>query len=370
MKILYITSVFDVKGGSEIYCRDIISELLKRGHEVALVTSSLHRIEGVPTLQLPRVGHNALYKFEAPFALPKVLKFAREFKPDIIQSHSNCFMGLLGHFVKKELKVPHILLIELISSINPNLHSKAIHSSEKILLPKLNYDYLVTWTENIKNRFLIPWGIPEEKITISSAAINTDSYDMNLEGTEIREKYGKNLIISMKTLWKQNVLGLEYIVKAMKYVSAKYPEWKYIIFGDGKEKQRLIELVKQLHLEKNVLFGGHVYSPDAKKVLAATDISPHSFVYEFSTSISLLENMAMGKPCVVTDIGAVKEFVRDTGLIVKPYDEKAIAESIITLIKNPVLRKKLGKKARELVEKEYSIKKTVDHLENLYWNLV
>lgn len=366
MRILYITSVFGPKGGSEIYCRDIVKEMLRRGHEVALVTSSLHEIDGITKCQLPRFGHDALYKFEAPFALPRVLKFAKEFKPNVVQSHSNCFMGLLGHYVKKELNIPHVLLIELISSINPNSHAKAVHLSERILLPRLNYDYLVTWTKHIKNKFLISWGIPGKKIVLSPAAINTNDYDVNLGGNEIRKKFGKKLIVSMKTLWKQNVLGLEYIVKAMNYVSKKHPDWTYVIFGDGVEKRRLVDLVKKLNLEKNVKFGGHIYSPDAKKVLAATDISPHSFVYEFSTSVSLLENMAMSKPCVVTDIGAVKEFVKDSALIVEPYNAKALADGINTLIEDVELKKAFGKKARKLVEEEYSIKSTVDRLEQLY----
>lgn len=370
MKILYITSVFAKKGGSEIYCRDIIQELLNRGHEVAIVTPSLYRIESVPTLQLPRFGHDAMYKFVSIIALPKVLKFAKEFNPDVVQTHSNCFMGILGHFVKKELKIPHILLIELISSINPTLNGKIVHASERFILPRLNYDHLVTWTEHIKQKFLIPWNIPEKKIVIIPAAINTKNYDIKLTGKKIKKQYGSKLIVSMKTLWKQNVLGLEYIVKAMKYVSEKYPDWKYVIFGDGKDKKQLEDLVKELKLEKYVLFGGHVWSGGTKEVLAATDISPHSFVYEFSTSISLLENMAMAKPCVVTDIGAVKEFAENSALIVEPYNEKAIAKAIIVLIEDPLLRKEFGKKARELVEEKYSIKSTVNALERLYNNLL
>ncbi len=366
MKIFYLTSVLGDSGGSEIYTRDLIRELIKRGHEVMVCTPNPYKVKGAKMVFLPKAGHHGLWKFEAPFSYKKALKAAREFKPDIIQSHSNSMMGLIGHKLKKKLKIPHVLLIELLSSQNANIHTRFIHVTERILLPKINYDKLIVWTEQMKQKFLLPWGIKEEKIEVMPAAINLENYPLNTSGKEITKKYGKHLITSIKTLWGTNVKGLKPIVKAMKIVGKKHPDYKYVIFGGGTERLELKEFVKKQGLEEKVIVAGLINPKDCKKVWAATEIAPHGFVYEFSTSISLLEYMAMGKACVINDIGNVKPFVGDAAVVVKSNTERAMAEGIIKLIENQKLRKSLEKKARKRVEDLYSIKASVNTLEKIY----
>jgi len=366
MKIFYITSVLGDVGGSEIYTRDLLKELIRRGHELFIFTTCNYELNGAEMFHTKTFGHHAFHKFQGPLFTGKAIKEAKKFKPDIIQSHSNSLMGFIGHNIKKKINVPHVLLIELISSQNKNIHTKTIHETEKFMLPKLNYDKLVLWTENMKNKYAIPWGIPEKKIKVIPAAINTKNYNINADGKEINKKYGKHLISSIKTLWKTNALGLEYIIKAMKEVNEIHPEYKYVIFGGGLEQPRLEKMVKEMKLTDSIEFTGYVKPELCEKIAAATTVAPHSFVYEFSTSISLLEFMAWGKANVVTDMGSVKEFVGDAALIVKPENEKAMAKGIIELIENKKLRKELEKKARKRVEEKYSIKSTVDELEKIY----
>jgi len=366
MKIFYITSVLGDIGGSEIYTRDLLKELMNRGHELFVFSTSDYELDGAEMFRTKNFGHHAFHKFQGALFVRQALKQAEKFKPDIIQSHSNSLMGWIGHEIKNKLNIPHVLLIELISSQNKNIHTKTIHSMEKFLLPKLNYDKLVLWTENMKYRYAIPWGIPEKKIQVIPAAINTLNYNVKGDGKEINKKYGKYLISSIKSLWETNAIGLEYIIKAMKTVKEIHPEYKYVIFGGGLEQQRLEKMVKEMNLSDVIEFTGYVKPELGEKIAAATTVAPHSFVYEFSTSISLLEFMAWGKANVVTDIGSVKEFVGNSALVVKSENEKAMAKGIIELIENRKLRKELEKKARKRVEEKYSIKSTVDELEKIY----
>src|SRR3989344_9100001 len=356
MRIFYITSVLGESGGSEIYVRDIIREMAKRGHQVCVATTEPFKFheKNVEVFGMPVWGHHALHKFTAPFFYGGVVKKAQEFRPDVVQSHSNSMMGLMGDRVAAKLKVPHSLLIEMISDKNTNIHTKTIHAVEKFLLPKLKYDKVVVWTENMKKKFLLPWRIYEKRIAVIPAALNSANYEMNSSGAGIRKKYGTNLIVSIKTLWSTNVLGLTYVVRAMKYVKKKYPEWKYLCVGPG-DSSLLKKIAKEEGVEDVVLFPGSVTEQEKKQFWAATDIAPHSFVYEFSTSISLLEYMAMGKACVITDIGAVREYVKDAALIVKAEDPEAMGKGIIKLIEDKGLRESLGKKARKLFLDEYSI---------------
>ncbi len=371
MKILYITSVLGNIGGSEIYCRDVIREMLRRGHKVLVFSTEPYdfKHENAEVMQLPVFGHHAFHKFTAPLFYGRVLKKAREFKPDLVQSHSNCFMGWIGDRVKKELKVPHVLLIEMISSDNRKLHGKTIYHCEKFLLPKLHYDKIIVWTENMKNKFLRKWGIKEERIEVVPAALNAENYNLKETGKKIREKYGENLIVSVKSLWTTNVLGLSYIVRAMKYVKKKHPEYKYLIAGPG-DGSMLEKIAKEEGVEDVVKLIGSVNDSVKRELWAATEIAPHSYVYEFSTSISLLEFLALGKANVITDVGAVREYLKDAALIVRAEDPKAMGDGINKIIEDKALRKSLEKKARKLFEEEYSIKSTVERLEKIYSGLL
>lgn len=369
MRIFYVTQAIGDWGGSEIYSRDIVRELMKRGHDVFVFTFSSWNYPDMKMHRVPVFGHHAFYKFEMPFFSGDAIKLAKGFKPDIVHSHGGPLVGIMGHLIKKKLGIPHVGLNEAIISINRNVHGKVVFQIEKFFIPKLNYDRIIVWTNNMRNKFLIPWGIDQRKIEVIPAALNLDSYDPSIDGSEIRKKYGEHLITCVKTLYFLNGKGLEYVVRAMKIVSKKHPEYRLLIFGEGTHRSILEELVKKLGIEKYVELPGGVPPEVYKKVCAVTDVAPHSFVYEFSTSVSLLEYMAMGRPCVVTDIGSVREFVGDSTLIVKPEDPEDMAKGIIKLIENPKLREILGKKARKRVEERYSIKASVDAIEKIYEGL-
>jgi glycosyltransferase involved in cell wall biosynthesis len=367
MRIVYITSVLGDVGGSEIYCRDIIKGLAAKGHELLVASTEKYKFKekNIELMHLPVVGHHAFFKFEAPFFSLSVLRKAREFNPDIIFAHSNSMMGIIGHYLKQRLNKPFVLLIELISSVNRNIHTKLIHLTEKIFLPRLNYDKIIIWTEHMKQNFLLPWGIKKERIKVIPASLNLDNYPLHVDGRKVNEKYGKHLITCIKSFWGTNTEGLTYVAKAMKYVKEKHPEYKCLMFGWGEGKKRLEKLSEKLELKDTIIFPGPCTPQECREIWAATEIAPHSYVYEFSTSISLLEYLAMGKACVVTGIGAVKELVKDAAVVVEAKDGKKIAEGINYLIENPKKRKELERKARKLVEQNYSNEIAVERIEKI-----
>jgi len=70
----------------------------------------------------------------------------------------------------------------------------------------------------------------------------------------------------------------------------------------------------------------------------------------------LLEAMAMEKAIVTTNLGFIKEIVKDSVIMVKPYSPEEIIKAVNKLIKDEKLRKKLGEKARQIVTKNYNQK--------------
>jgi glycosyltransferase involved in cell wall biosynthesis len=220
----------------------------------------------------------------------------------------------------------------------------------------------------MKEKFLLPWKIEESKIEVIPAALELSNYDLSVKGDRIKKKYGENLIVSIKSLWSQNVKGLAFVVEGMKYVKEKHPDWKYLVIGPG-DPSPLKKIAKENGIEDVVLFPGPIPNNEKLEYWQATDIAPHSFVYEFSTAISFLEFLAMGRPNIITEVGAVREYVKEAAYIVKAEDPKAMGEGIIKLIEDKKLRDDLGKKARKLFEENYSIQSTVIKLENIYSGL-
>ena len=89
-------------------------------------------------------------------------------------------------------------------------------------------------------------------------------------------------------------------------------------------------------------------------------------------SNSLLEAMAAKKAVVATDVGGNAEALvhKESGILIPARDADALARSISKLIEDENLRKELGEKARERIEKYFSIERMVQTLESLYESLL
>ena len=96
---------------------------------------------------------------------------------------------------------------------------------------------------------------------------------------------------------------------------------------------------------------------DIRSLLKAIDIYVCTSKNE-SSPLSVWEAMSMEKAIVSTDVGDVKKFVNDgvNGLIVKVGNTNKLAKSIKKLIEKPKLRKKFGKKSRQIAKKKLNIK--------------
>lgn len=83
---------------------------------------------------------------------------------------------------------------------------------------------------------------------------------------------------------------------------------------------------------------------------------------------AVMEYMALGKPVVATDSGGTKELVQHnvTGLIVPPGDPELLADSIMRLLDDPLLAKKMGQAGRERIEQVFSKEKMATTFLKLY----
>jgi len=106
---------------------------------------------------------------------------------------------------------------------------------------------------------------------------------------------------------------------------------------------------------------------DVHECLAALDLFVLPSLHEGMGRV-LLEAMAVGCPVVATRVGGIPDIVEDgtTGLLVPPRDERALAEAILTLLRDRSRRAAYGEAARRHVDGRFDVETMVRSVERLY----
>jgi len=113
------------------------------------------------------------------------------------------------------------------------------------------------------------------------------------------------------------------------------------------------------------------YRNDAPAFAAASDVVALTTTIPEGLPRSVLEAMCRGRPCIVTNIGGQAELVVDgeTGLTVPVGDPVAIADAIARLQRDPMLRARMGRAARERIARHFHIRQTIAETLALYRGL-
>ena len=161
------------------------------------------------------------------------------------------------------------------------------------------------------------------------------------------------------------VKGHAHLITAATTVCASHPGTVFLLIGDGPERVKLQQMVKELGLEKNVLFLG--CREDVPELLACCDLSVLASESEALPN-SVLETMAAGLPIVATRVGGITEVVQDgvNGVLVPPNNAEALARAISRLLRNPECAAKLGSVAQERVRRDFSFQRLISQTKQLY----
>lgn len=156
---------------------------------------------------------------------------------------------------------------------------------------------------------------------------------------------------------------------AARIVHARIPKSRFLLVGGGttRDNPALAALLKKYQLDESVLALGELR--DIPALLNAIDVYVSSSRAEgFPNAVG--EAMACGVPCVVTDVGASRELVGDTGVVIQRASEQALADAIIEIATlSSSQRHKLGETARERIIRQYSTEQCVSAYADLYASL-
>jgi GalNAc-alpha-(1->4)-GalNAc-alpha-(1->3)-diNAcBac-PP-undecaprenol alpha-1,4-N-acetyl-D-galactosaminyltransferase len=156
-------------------------------------------------------------------------------------------------------------------------------------------------------------------------------------------------IVSMGRLVESK--GFDVLIKAFMRSSAKNPDWKLLLLGDGPERAKLESLSRELGISDRCIFAGAVSKPGP--LLAQAEIFALASRME-GFPMSLVEAMVCGLPVVCTkyspDTSEIVEHGVD-GLLVDVDDEIGFSKALDQLMSNNDLRERMSHKAKELTQR-------------------
>lgn len=210
--------------------------------------------------------------------------------------------------------------------------------------------------------------IPKERVRVVPNGLE-DKFGAGRNGVG---KGDRRTVLFLSTLMKEK--GTLDLLKAMPAVKRQIPDVRVVFAGEwyrSSDQERAEELVRELCLESQVEFVGSVAPPRKYEALRAADV----FVlpsYNEGQPFALLEAMSASLPVVTTNVGGVMDTVVDgaNGFLVQPGDITGIAERICEVLKDEVLRLRLGEASRQRFVEELSFERFAERMRGVFEELL
>lgn len=157
------------------------------------------------------------------------------------------------------------------------------------------------------------------------------------------------------------------MLDAFALVIKAHPETVLVIVGEGEERDNIDKHIQGLGLEDKVIMPG--YEPQPQQYLALMDIFLLSSLSE-GTSMTLLEAMSLGKPCVVTDAGGNKEVIANAknGIVTKNDNADEFSQAILKLVDDKALLDQYSATSQQRFGRLFDVTIMVKRFSDFYKN--
>lgn len=383
MKILRIVSSSYEQGGVENGIVLTNKILRARGHEVKTVASDYRpdmphfgdwEFAHIPERGVSKII-NGTWNFSAHAVTKKAL---REFQPDVVLLHTlsqptpSVLVLLKNYPTVYFIHGPEIFIKKLLPWSLPKDAYKHgnFERSDLTVYGKLRFYYF---------RYVLG-ALYKTGLRNVDQIIALSSYTKKILLDEgYKAKYipnGAKLRSAKSTLHKKPVIlyvgrlekfkGVDDLVKAMPAIIAKLPNARLHIVGDGSYAKELKKLATKIGVAETVKFYGYVGNKKLEYEYrnCSLFILPSTWPETFGKVG--VEAMSAGKPVVATDVGGVRDWLRDgqNGFVVPPGNPDQLAEKIIKILSDKKLAVKMSKNAVE-TSKEFSIEKMAVNIEKI-----
>lgn len=267
----------------------------------------------------------------------RIKKLNETKKFDVVHGHSGLpWVAAIPEYLRFKEKIPttHTLYCPI---------EKVLKIPSKFCLS--NLDTVVSISENVGNSL-------DGVVNIEKVLKIPPMIDLERFVPKIKKTQNKFRILYLGNLSRSK--GLDNLINALNIIKkTEYIDFELFLGLDMPVKEyydREITIkrkIKKLDLESNVVPLGII--EDLPNIMAKSDV----FVAPFQNTqepadypLSILEAMSSGLPTISTNVGGIPEIVKnnDTGILIDPESSNQLAEAIIYLFENKIIRQKIGQK--------------------------
>lgn len=354
------------KGGRERRMLELVKDLsIARGFDVYLVSLS-DVVEYDYVSSLPITFEIIRKKSDKDFSLIfKLRRIMKNFNPDIVHSWDVMASGYLT--------AANVFLNKTI--VNGVIYDAAPDSKyyDRNLFKVRLFAHLSKATVANSRAGLETYRTPARKSHVIYNGIDLKRFDNLRPSAEVeKEIFGEpkgdrfiGTMVSSFNKWKDH----ETLIKAAVSYCAINGNFTLLFVGEGPEKERMISLVPSELLQKKIFFLGS--RNDVESILQLSDVGLLITPCE-GISNSIIEYMASAKPVIASVGGGTAELVKDgeNGYLVEQKDPKMIIDRLDTLMNDPLLRDRMGRKGRKWIVDNFEIARMSQAYINLYQKLL
>jgi glycosyltransferase involved in cell wall biosynthesis len=302
-----------------------------------------------------------------PLVLWRLVRFLRARKPDVVHAHL-IHGDLYGTLAARLTRVPYVISTKHNDDAFRQrgfyawLDRTAAHCQDRI----------ITISHHLKRFHVDVEGLPADRIVTIHYGLDPSAFLQGVgEDVDVRAELDvptdTPLAGVVGRLTEQK--GHAYLLEAFAAVVQEFPSARLLVVGDGKLRPALERQVAHLGLCGSVTFTGR--RENVPHIMLALDVLVMPSLWE-GFGLVLLEAMAAGKPLVASRVSAIPEIVVDgeTGFLVPPGDSHSLAQTLLKVLRDPELGRRMGRKGRARLEREFSVEKMVRATERIYDTLI
>jgi glycosyltransferase involved in cell wall biosynthesis len=354
-----LVSKFGAPDGLCIRAGEVLRGLTRRGHDVHAVTQS-KRVDGLHPDHIHRFGAiqlNPHFSIDSISAPKMIAKISRNFDIEVlhIQMNSGSTEFLLP-YIKKSLP-PLVVTYHLAYAAGKSLYTTLFDMAWKAsIFAAKKYDHVIL-VDPSQRPYFAEAGVPLHKTTVIRNGVDTELF------RPPKKKVRNDGVIDFVYVGRLSLdKGVNILLDAFRKYHCDNPDSRLTLIGDGMLKFQLEGCVD----DGSLRWLGAMDHDKIPEILKKMDV----FVIPQNIGglgLSVLEAMSCGLPVITTGIGETLRLLSEKeGVLVEPHNVKQVVHAMSVLSQDDGLRRSMGTRCRAKVEKEYSWRMQMGHIEDVY----
>ena len=385
MKVLILTEFYAPSwafGGPPKVISGIGSELVRRGHSVAVITANVldahdevrkreQVIDGVEVTYL-RTWSRWLawnHKIFVPKGLRKSLgKNAKNYDVILLASFRTIF-SWLGYRYARKFGIPYVIL--------PYGTLPRAGKAKKVLKFMIDQFYghrtlrdasaVLAQTEH-EMQEAKKFGAREANTRLVPLHIDMSEFEKLPQKGSFRKKIGvssnEKVILFLGRLHKYK--GLDLLLESFSLMVQTHDDWRLVIVGrDDGYQTKMLKLIKTLRLENKALFVGPLYEKDRIEAYVDADVFVMPSSHFEETSTAALEACASHTPVIVTKQASIPGLDEYKAGFTINYNSEELKNAVSTILSDTKLGTKMGENARRMIEEKFTLSGVTNQIEKI-----